>query len=191
MAAIKEYIKENDWSKIKELLCFENDIYLNTEDFEDELKAFSLNSECDMFRALLYAIKEDKEIFDKYMRGLLNDFKKVFDKDPFQFDRWSFEEFNVLNMKCQGLIGKTFDWMYLIGGQYLALPYLIEYSEYIHDWFKTLPDYSEQMMYCLYKAIAEFAFEDDGVSDIWYEYQNKVEKMSGKDYLENLHSIIE
>ena len=193
-SAMKEYLKNNDWSKIERLLCFEEDIYLDTEDFEDDiLHASDLNSKCDMYRVLLCAIKGDKNTFNEYIQIIFDDFKKTFDKEKNVFHWSHFTEFNVQygELRHQGLLGETFYWLDLIACQPLALPYLIKISEYIHDWLKTLPNYSELMMYGWYKAIAEYAFEDNNSTSIYCKYQEKVDEMSDKDFQENLDSIIE
>ena len=192
-SAMKEYLKNNDWSKIEELLCFEEDVYFDTEDFEDESDAFSINSKCDMYRVLLYAIKGDESIFNDYMQIIFDDFKKTFEKERTMFHWSHFTEFNVQygELRHQGLIGETFYWLDHIACQSIALPYLIKVSEYIHDWLKTLPNYSELMMYGWYKAIAEFANEDNDATSTYFKYQEKVDEMSGKDYQEDLDLIIE
>lgn len=186
-SAMKEYLNNNDWLKIEELLCFEEVVYFDTEDFEDESDAFSINSKCDMYRVLLYAIKDDESTFDEYMQIIFDDFKKTFDKERTVFHWSHFTEFDVQygELRYQGLIGETFYWLDLIACQSIALPYLIKVSEYIHDWLKTLPNYSELMMYGWYKAIAEFAFEDNDATSTYCKYQEKVDEMSSKDYREN------
>ena len=192
-SAMKEYLKNIDWSKMEELLCFEEDVYFDTEDFEDESQAFSYNSKCDVYRVLLYAIKDNKDSFNEYIESLYNDFKETFDKEKNVFHWSHFTEFNVQygELRHQGLLGETFYWLDLIACQPLALPYLIKMAEYIHDWLKTLPNYSELMMYSWYKAIAEYAFEDNDSTNIYFKYQEKVDEMSSKNYQENLDTITE
>ncbi|MGN0493573.1 MAG: hypothetical protein ACI4F7_08000, partial [Acutalibacteraceae bacterium] len=117
----------------------------------------------------------------------------TFDKEKAAFHWSQYTEFDVQNgdLRHQGLLGETFYWLDRIACQHLALPYLIKSAEYIHDWLKTLPNYSELMMYSWYKAIAKFAFEDNEATNTYCKYQEKVDEMSGKDYQENLDSIIE
>lgn len=196
-SAMKEYLKNNDWSKIEELLCFEEDVYFDAEDFEDESDAFSINLKCDMYRALLYAIKDNKDSFKKYIESLYNEFKETFDKEKNVFHWSHFTGFNapygtgISVPYVIGQLGEMFYWLDLIACQSIALPYLIKVSEYIHDWLKTLPNYSELMMYGWYKAIAEFANEDNDATSTYFKYQEKVDEMSSKDYQEDLDLIIE
>ena len=168
-------------------------MYFDTEDFEDESQAFSYNSKCDMYRALLYAIKDNKDSFNEYIESLYNEFKETFDKEKYVFHWSHFTEFKVEygELRHQGLIGETFYRLYEALNPSFALPYLIKTAEYIHDWLKTLPNYSESMMYSWYKAIAAFSAGDYDTTDIWDSYQNKVDQMSSKNYQENLDSIIE
>jgi hypothetical protein len=66
---------------------------------------------------------------------------------------------------------------------------MVAYAEYVHEWLKTLPNYSELMMYGWYKAIATFALYADDDGGLYLKYQDKVDKMSEKDYDINLDNF--
>ena len=77
---------------------------------------------------------------------------------------------------------QTFNLLMDIEKSEQALPYMAAYAEYVHEWLKTLPNYSEVMMYDWYKMISDFA-EDASVCDVsYYKYQEKVNEMADKHY---------
>ena len=172
-------------------------MYFDTEDFDDENCAYSLNSECDKYRIVLYAITENKKCTDEYLQQMYNTFIKYLDKCkdkvicPFHTD------FDVLSgdLRHQGILGETFYLLEEIEKCHLALPYMIKLVEYLHTFFKIFPDYSEDIMYGWYKAIMHYAEESSNevtmgngsmrYFDTYLEYEKKVNEMSNKDYEEN------
>ena len=198
-AAVLNYLKTYAWSRLEQLLEYEEDYYLDNDDVleeEDYLhyeSAYDINATCDMYRALISAIKEDKNSFDKYMGYLWDDLKYDFEK-ACEGSHWSrFAEFEDISFVGSGFQSATLleacRKLSDIEKQGYALPYLVDCSKLVHSWLKTWPNYSELMMYNWYKLIAEFAFEADDDGGLYLEYQDKVDKMSEKDYDINLDNF--
>lgn len=191
--AVMEYLKTYDWSRLETLLAFQEEYYLDKDEFSSEDDSYEINAKCDMYRALLSAIKEDQESFDEYMGYLWDDFKREFEK-AIEYSHWSrFTEFNDMSFagsfvrSC--VLGEVFHELDDIVQQKYALPYLINCAELVHDWLKTLPNYTEFMMYNWYKLIAELAFEVSDDGDAYIKYQDKVDEMAEKHYEINFDDL--
>ena len=191
--AVMEYLKTYDWSHLETLLAFQEEYYLDKDEFSSEDDSYEINTKCDMYRALLSAIKEDQESFDEYMGYLWDDFKREFEK-AIEYSHWSrFTEF--IDMSFAGsfvgscVLGEAFHKLDDIVQQKYALPYLINCAELVHNWFKTLPNYTEFMMYSWYKLIAELAFEVSDDGSAYIKYQDKVDEMAEKHYEINFDDL--
>ena len=183
-SAVMEYLKTYDWPRLETFLDFQEEYYLEKDDFlEDAVEVYRLNSRCDVYRAMLYAIMDKREEFDECMEYLWEDFESDFKKAK-EYLHWSyFTDFDNIGRLSHGWnLTYVFAGLRDIEKHQFALPYLIKCAEHIHDWFKMLPNYSELMMYSWYKAIAEFAFEVTDATDVWDNYQKRVDEMANKHY---------
>ena len=120
------------------------------------------------------------------MRYLWEDFKCKFEK-AIEYSHWSrFTEFDDINFSgssmCGSVMANVLCKLNDIEKQSYALPYLINCAEFVHNWLKTLPNYTELMMYSWYKVISEVAFEVTNATDVWNIYKEKVDEMSEKNY---------
>lgn len=192
-ATVMKYLRENDWERVRKLLQYEEKFYLDTEDFDYILNDVNLwDSECDMYRTVLYAIINDMASYKTYMGYLYEDFLEAFDQKK-ESDIWVF----IRDFESPGQITyldayilETFDYLELIFKCELAFPYLIDCAEYIHDYLKTLPHYSESMMYDWYKTIVHFSEEAswsgyDGLPKFVLDcmkYESKINEMTNRDY---------
>lgn len=192
-SAVMEYLKTHDWSRLEMFLACQEEYYLDKDEFSLENDVYEINAKCDMYRALLNAIKEDREFFDEYMEYLWEDFKREFEK-AIEYSHWSrFTKFDDINFSgsfmCGSVMANVLCKLNDIEKQSYALPYLINCAELVHNWLKTLPNYTELMMYSWYRVIAELASEvrDDGGAYI--KYQDKVDEMAEKHYEINFDNL--
>ena len=190
-SAVMQYLKTYDWSRLEAFLDFQEEYYLEKDDFSDDsVEVYRLNSRCDAYRAMLYAIMDKKEEFDECMECLWEDFESDFKKSR-DYLHWSyFTDFDDVGQLSHGWnLTYAFAGLRDIEKHQFALPYLIKCAEHIHDWFKTLPNYSELMMYSWYKVIAEFALESKGYNGAYAKYQDKVDEMSEMHYEINFDNL--
>ena len=190
-SAVMQYLKTYDWSRLEAFLDFQEEYYLEKDDFSDDsVEVYRLNSRCDAYRAMLYAIMDKKEEFDECMEYLWEDFESDFKKSR-EYLHWSyFTDFDDVGRLSHGWnLTYAFAGLRDIEKHQFALPYLIKCAEHIHDWFKTLPNYSELMMYSWYKVIAEFALESKGYNGAYAKYQDKVDEMSEMHYEINFDNL--
>jgi hypothetical protein len=183
-SAVMEYLKTCDWPRLETFLYFQEEYYLEKDDFSDDVvEVYRLNSRCDVYRAMLYAIMDKREKFEDCMEYLWEDFELDFKKAKEYLDWSYFIDFDDVGRLSHGWnLTYSFAGLRDIEKHQFALPYLIKCAEHIHDWFKTLPNYSELMMYSWYKAIAEFASESDDDGGAYFKYQSKVDEMADKHY---------
>ena len=189
--AVMQYLKTYDWSRLEAFLVFQEEYYLEKDDFSDDsVEVYRLNSRCDAYRAMLYAIMDKKEEFDECIGYLWEDFESDFKKAR-EYLHWSY----FTNFDDVGRLSHGWNLTYAFAGlrdvekHQFALPYLIKCAEHIHDWFKTLPNYSELMMYSWYKAIAEFASESKDNGGAYFKYQDKVDEMAERHYEINFDNL--
>ena len=165
-------------------MSFEEGYYLYQGVFEDDSETHTLNHQCDMYRALLFAILEDKDSFDTYMKRLFDEYKS-FCNSAKSFAFWSkMTHFDNIRMiapyRCY--FAKTLEKLSDLEKSDWALPWVIACAEYVHDCIKKFPEHTELMMYDWYKLIVEYAIESNNDGGAYFKYQSKVDEMSNKDY---------
>ena len=172
-----------DFNKVKILLDFQKEFYDNTNDLKNVRNAKEFNDRCNAYRATIFALNYDITGFQYYANLLMDTF--IIDllnqeKDDYMEEFWNFKDIFIMSRKF-GAVYLLFDMLRVINKKHLAIPYLILCANYIHERLKNLPEYSELMMYSWYKTIADFSLgaDDDCVH---IEYQNKIDKISEKDY---------
>ena len=189
-----EMIINLDIEKTTKLLDLQEEFFYDVESFEDEFEAAETNNLCDAYRALIFALSGDMEKHDEYAEILIQEFQKSFSKKS-QRMHWShftnFEDLRFLTLNI-GHIVTLCEMLKSVSKSGLALSYVIRCTDYIHDWVKTLPNYSELMMYSWYKVICEYADDaSNDVSDIsqsmkyysiYSEYEKKLNEMTGKNF---------
>ena len=144
----------------------------------------------------MYSLRaETKSKSEEYLSYVVDDFKFQFDhnKDSCHWSHYTdFEDIRHLSLLLVGWLPHCLDMLRNIQRCEVALDSLIDCADYVHQYLKTLSDYSEDMMYSWYKAIEEFAreaqihTEDDELFqkywDIEEKYLSKIKELTGKDF---------
>lgn len=188
LPAVKEYLDTYNWHNVEALLDFQEDLFVEQEKDDIDTDAVFV---CDKYRAITYSILGNKENCEYYMGKMLKECKDELDQ---RRDRmpWYFYTLFLYDHPPTAVpthFFQTFNLLMDIEKPEQALPYMVAYAEYVHEWLKTLPNYSELMMYGWYKAIATFALYADDDGRLYLKYQDKVDKMSEKDYDINLDNF--
>ncbi len=188
---LRKDIANIDCKRALQFLDYQEDFYCGAESFENLTDAAFYNDMCDVYRAVLNALSGNNENFEFYSNILIEDFKNNFERRKTARTYLSVTDFDDIRSIALfgGVIAWFFDYLRTIERYHLALPYLIDCTEYIHNWLKTREDYKETDMYNWYKTIVEFALEVSPEHDEnkkWFRvlnhYQNKIDEMTEKDF---------
>lgn len=160
LMVVFQNIQEKNWNRALELLTHQEEFYKKYLDSNSE----QTNIEADLYRAVLYAVIEDKQTSSHYLNNLMYAFKTFIgnNQDSLRlYDFMNFDEIGELKgaalYPAGGMIFQCLDMLCTCERYYIALPYLIECSKIINECFMSLLDYEEGMMYSWYKIIADCA----------------------------------